>query len=233
MLKWIIIILLLGIAALCTWRGYKNGIIRGICGILAIILSLYMAGIVAKMYNSEFDGMLSPFISGIVDSSVDKVMSNDDEVVVHISDSDKKDVYKLSYAVSRQFGLVDSAASLIAEETAAECKTVNQDMCSVLSANICSKFAYIAVYCVCFIIAAIIFSVIGNVINISLLIPKLGIVEPIAGAILGLIKGIILMYAVAMFLRYLGIIIPDEIIEGSKLVFKIVNDNPVANKIGI
>lgn len=232
-MKWIIIILLLGIVALCTWRGYKDGIIRGVCGILAIIISLYLAGVVAKMYNDEFDGMLTPFISGMVDSSVDKVLSDDDEVVVHISDSEKSDVYMLSYAVSRQLGVVDNAAKLIAEETADECDSVNQNMCSVLSDKLCAKFAYIAVYCVSFIVIAIVFSVIGNIINVSLIIPKLGIIEPIAGAVIGLIRGIILMYAVAMFLRYLGIIIPDELIEGSKLVFKIVNDNPVAGKIGI
>ena len=233
MLKWIIIILLLGIVALCTWRGYKDGIIRSVCGILALIISLYAAGIVAKMYNEEFDGMLSPFISGMVDSSFDKVLYDDDEVIVHISDADKKDVYKLCYSVSRQMGLVDAAAELMAGEMAEEYGTVNQQMCSALADKLCAKLAYIAIYCISFIVIAIVFTVIGNVINVSLLIPKLGIIEPIAGAVLGLIRGIILMYAVAMFLRYLGILLPDGIIEGTKFIFKVVNDNPVAKKIGI
>ena len=41
------------------------------------------------------------------------------------------------------------------------------------------------------------------------------------------------MYAIAMFLRYLGIIIPDEMLEGTKFVFKLVNENPVANRLGV
>lgn len=233
MLKWIIIILLLGIVALCTWRGYKDGIIRSVCGILAVIISLYTAGIVAKMYNEDFDGMLSPFISGMVDSSFDKILYDDDEVIVHISDADKKDVYKLCYAVSRQMGLVENAAKLMAEETAAEYSTVNQQMRSALADKLCERFAYIAIYCVSFIVIAIVLTVIGNVINVSLLIPKLGIIEPIAGAVLGLIRGIIIMYAVAMFLRYLGILLPSGFIEGTKFILKVVNDNPVAGKVGI
>lgn len=233
MLKWIIIILLLGIVALCTWRGYKDGIIRGVCGILAMIIALYAAGIVARTYNSEFEGMLSPFIGGMVDSAVDKVLTDDKDAVVHISDAEKSDPYQVCYAVSRQLGLVDNAAKLIAEKTSAACTKVNQEMCSVLSENICTQFAFVAVFFICFIVVAIILTVIGNVINVSLLIPKLGIIEPIAGAVLGLIRGIILMYAVAMALRYLGIVLPGELFEGSKLIFKIVNNNPVARKVGI
>jgi uncharacterized membrane protein required for colicin V production len=232
MLKWIIIILLLGIVVLCTWRGYKDGIIRGVCGILAIIIALYIAGIVARTYNSEFEDMLSPFVSGMVDSAVDKVL-NDDDAVVHVTSSEKSDPYRVSYAVSRQLGLVDNAAKIIAEKTSSSYTKVNQEMCNALSDNICAQFAYVAVYFICFIIIAIVLTVIGNVINISLLIPKLGIVEPIVGAILGLIRGIILMYAVAMALRYLGIVIPGELFENSKLIFKIVNSNPVAKRVGI
>ena len=235
-MKWvptILIVVFIAIPVFCAWRGYKNGIIRGACGILAIILALFCGNIIANMYGTDFDGMLSPFVNGMVDGAENTVLTNDSEAVIQLSDSEKDDVYSVSYAIFRQLGVVENASQKMAEEIAAECTNVDQSMCDIIGANLSARFAYILVFCVAFALVAIIFAVIGNVINISFQIPILGIAEPILGIILGAIKGLIIMYAIAMFLRYFGIVIPDEILEGTEFIFKLVNENPVADKFGI
>lgn len=233
MLKFIITLVLLVIVGYCTWRGYKNGIVRGVCGIVAILLALYGAGIAANMFSEEFKGVLNPFISGMIDAAAEKVSSNAEDAVVQLSKAEKQDVYMFSYACSRQLGLVDRAAKLVAEDTAAENNVVGQLLYESLSDKLCSRFARVAVFCVAFALIAIVFAVIGNVINVSLLIPKLGVAEPVIGAVLGLIKGILLMYAVAMFLRYLGLVLPASVKEETGLLFKLINDNPVAGRVGL
>ena len=40
-MKIIIDILLLVIIALCTWNGYKRGLVGGVAGILAIVIALF------------------------------------------------------------------------------------------------------------------------------------------------------------------------------------------------
>lgn len=244
-MKLLFIVLFLGIIVYSIWRGYKNGIIRGVCGILALFLSLYGAGIVADLYGTEFDGILTPFVSGMVDTAADNLRNfdwdkydpedpeGDKPPKIHLTETEKKDVYAVSYACSRQMGLIDEAAMQMAESVAEECDVVNQSMVDTLSVKLCEKLAYVAVYCLTFAILAIAFAVIGNVINLSFLIPKLGLVEPIIGAILGLARGIILMYAVAMFLRYLGIILPDSLLVEPELLFRLVNENPVAARVGL
>ena len=42
-MRLIIDIILLVIVALCTWSGYKKGLIGGIAGILAVIIALFSA----------------------------------------------------------------------------------------------------------------------------------------------------------------------------------------------
>ncbi len=235
-MKWIptiLTVIFIAIPVFCAWRGYKNGIIRGACGILAVILALFCGNIIANMYSTDFDGMLSPFVNGMVDGAENTVLTNDDEAVVQLSDDEKDDVYSVSYAIYRQLGVVDNAAQKMAEEITAEHTNVDQSMCDTIGANLSARFSYILVFCVAFAMVAIIFAVIGNLINISFQIPILGIAEPILGIILGAVKGLIIMYAIAMFLRYFGIIIPDEALEGSKFIFKLVNENPVADKFGI
>lgn len=235
-MKWIPTILkivFIAIPVFCAWRGYKNGIIRSACGILAVLLALFCGNIVANMYSTDFDGMLSPFVHGMVESAENTIMTDDDKAVVHVSDSDKNDVYSVSYAIFRQMGVVESAAVKMAEEIAEQCPHVDQSMCDAIGDNLSARFSYIVVFCIAFALIGILFAVIGNVINISLQIPILGVAEPILGTIIGAVKGLIIMYAVAMFLRYLGILIPDEALEGTELVFKLVNENPVADKFGI
>ena len=70
----IIDIAILVILVICGWNGFKNGIIRGICGIIAVILALYGASVVSKMYSNEFTSMLKPFVGGMIDRSMAKVL---------------------------------------------------------------------------------------------------------------------------------------------------------------
>lgn len=233
MLKFIITLVLLGIVAYCAWRGYKNGIVRGVCGIIAVLLALYGAGIASDMFSEEFEGVMGPFVSGMIDSAADKVKNDDEKAVVQLSESQKADVYSFSYACARQLGLVDSAAQTLGEEVAEEYSAVNQALYEGISAKLCGRFADVAVFMVAFAILAIVFAVIGNVVNLSFLIPKLGVVEPILGAILGLIRGLMLMYTITILLRYLGIVLPDSLLSESGLLFKLVNDNPVAGRVGL
>ena len=229
MIRFIITLCLLLIVAYCTWRGYRNGIVRGVCGIVAILLALYGAGVAANMFSE----VLMPFVSGMIDGAAEKVKSNDESAVVQLSKAEKADAYMFSYACARQVGLVDRAAKLVAEETAKENNVVGQQLYEDLSDNLVGRLAHVAVFCIAFAIIAIVFGVIGNVINVSLLIPKLGVAEPVIGAVLGLLKGVLLMYAVAMFLRYLGLVMPKDLLNESGLLFKLINDNPVAGRVGL
>ena len=232
MIKWIIVLAFLGIIALCTWRGYKSGIVRSVFAILAIVISIYGASLIAGIYNEEFDGMIKPFLSGMVDTAASKVRSGED-TVVKLEDGDRENVYKMSYAVMRELGLVDSATDKIAIEVEDETKNVNQDMYNLISDKVCQRVAYVAVFYICFILIAIIFAVVGNLVNLSFEIPKAGIAEPIVGAVLGLVRGLILVYAIAMIFRYTGIFLKENVTDNFGILHAISNANPIAGIIGM
>ena len=67
-MKLILDIVLLVIVALCTWGGYKRGLIGGIAGILAIIIALFGGSLVSSAYAHEVVPALEPFVDGYVDS---------------------------------------------------------------------------------------------------------------------------------------------------------------------
>ena len=226
-IKWVPDVLFAVIIVVCAWRGYKNGIIRGICGILAIIVSLYGANIIATAYSDEFTGMAKPFVEGIVDTSVSNVLNDAKKTMITVRTSDKDD------AASRELGICDAAADKLAREMADDTSVVDQEMTELLSAKLCSKLAFAGLAAIAFILIAIVFAVIGNLINLSFQIEALGAAEPIIGTLLGIAKGIIIVLALATIFRYTGKIIPDTAVETTKILPHILNNNPVADRLGL
>lgn len=232
-MRLILDLILIAIILVSAWRGFKNGIIRGICGILAVIISLSGAGIISNAYSGEFSGMIQPFADGLIDGAVSDVLSDNKETLVTVRSSERGDVYTVCFAALREVGVAEDAAEAIAKDMAKDTDSVDQDMTAMLSEKVSDKLAYAAVVTVAFILIAIVFAVIGNLINLSFEIPGAGKVEPIAGTVLGIIKGIIIMYALATLVRYLGLALSDELLESTKLLSGVVNNNPVANKLGL
>ena len=64
---------------LCAWRGWRKGIIGGICAVLAIVVAFYGANLIASTYSAEFTGIIEPFANGIVDTMLNKVTGKSSE----------------------------------------------------------------------------------------------------------------------------------------------------------
>ena len=71
-MKAVIDIILLIIIALCTWNGYKRGLVGGIAGILAIVVALFGSSLLSSAYSHEVVPALEPFIDGYVDSQANR-----------------------------------------------------------------------------------------------------------------------------------------------------------------
>lgn len=228
-----------------AWRGFKNGFIRGIFGILAIIIAIYGANLVAKAYADDLTGMLEPFVSGVVDKAYSDVMNNDDKEDLNeeqpgavTEDTEgteggkKKSVYDVSYETLRKIGITESAARQIAEKVGGTIDAVGQQMSANLTDVLCSALAYIAIFAVVFVLIAIIFAVIGNIINLAFSIPGLESVDRIIGLALGILKGLLVVLTLALVIRYLGVLAPDKIEQTTVLKY-ILNINPLADILGI
>lgn len=234
------------IVAFSAWRGFKNGFIRGVFGILAIIIALYGANLVAKAYSGEFTGMLEPFVGGIVDSSVADVLYSDEAEGENMIDdgqtedsqsgisdeTDKTSVYDICYKTMRNIGVSEEASKRIAEKVAGELDTVSQQLASNLTEKLSAALAYIAVFGISFILIAIIFAVIGNILNLAFAIPGIETVDRLIGVVFGLFKGILIVFAIGVIVRYIGLV-SSETIENTKILNYLVNENPIANILGI
>ena len=224
----------IAIVVFCGWRGYKNGLIRGVFGIVSLAVSLFLAGVAATAYSEELEEMLSPFIGGFIDSAIVDIA--DKNIDIDISGYEKEsEVFITAYKALRHFGLPESGAARVADMVTKDSKDgeLNTGVLSNSVANrLSSILAFVAVFGIAFALLAIIFTVIGNLIGFVFSLPGLELVDIISGVLFGLAKGLIIVFALAAVVRYAGILAP-ETLEGTKILIYIVNTNPIADIIGI
>jgi uncharacterized membrane protein required for colicin V production len=257
-LKWLIDGILVLIVAFCAWRGFKNGFIRSVFGVLAVIIAIYGANLAAKAYSGEFTGMLEPFVGGIVDKAITRVTrpaGNAQESAAGESKTaadsdnkteadnvktkdaalteDKKDnVFEVSYAALRDMGVSAGASKLIADKVGGQMENVGQTMSVFLTEKLCQALAYIGVFIIAFALIAIIFAVIGNIFNLAFSIPGIETIDKIVGLVLGLFKGLLIVFVLAVALRYIGLL-PADTVEKTTVLEFLLNKNPLAGILGI
>ena len=234
----IIDVVLALIVVLFVWRGYKNGFIVSIIGVVAIIIAFAGANIVSRTFSQEFAGMLEPFVGGVVDKAVSSTLNGDrnlegEEIRFASDASDTSDIYIITYNSLRSIGISDSASDKLADTVSGHFDRGETKLSVSLTEYLCSKLAFVLVFAVTFILLAIIFAAIGNVINLAFKLPGLETLNKVLGAVFGFAKGCMILLFIACIFRYLGMVLPDNFTDDTILLKWLIDANPLANIIGI
>ena len=216
-MKAVIDILLIIIIAICTWNGYKRGLVGGVAGILAIIISLLGASIVSAAYSHEVVPALEPFVSGYLDShrNRDAILErmgygSSDLSLEDILQQDTSLRYDYAYESLSDLGLYskraeDLAADAVNIEAETGC-TMTQAIVSVL----CDTITSVGTMLVAFLLILILLVAVASIGNLSFRLPNLESVDEIGGAILGFGKGFLYCILLSWLLSFLGILIGKE-----------------------
>ncbi|MCL2080156.1 MAG: CvpA family protein [Oscillospiraceae bacterium] len=235
MTAFLIDLAVVGTVAFCAWRGYKNGLIRGIFGVVSLIVSILVANVAAEAYSNDAKAVVMPFAAGIVDSALSEVKESGSQQRPAASEHDIDDPdFGTVYTVLRQIGLPEAAAVQISRSSLELRDSGNGHLsfADVIADKLTSTFSYIAVFGIAFLLLSIIFAVVGNLIGFVFSLPGLKIVDIIAGAVLGLAKGVLIVYTLAFIIRYFGILAMGTLEKTTILKYLTVS-NPLANILGL
>ena len=220
-MKLILDIVLLVIVALCTWGGYKRGLIGGIAGILAIIIALFGGSLISSAYAHEVVPALEPFVDGYVDSQntrnalLEKMgYANSDLSVEDILAQDSSLRYDYAYECLLSVGLYPERAEELAERAVAYSDENVTGMTEAVVAVICDTATYVVGLALGFLLILIFLTAIANIGNLSFRLPNLELLDEIGGATLGFVKGLIYCILLSWLLSFFGLIIgKDTLIE--------------------
>ena len=225
---------MIGTIAFCGWRGYKSGLIRGVFGVVSLIIALMVANIAAQAYGDESKNMLQPFVSGMLDSTISDLNEDGIEYQALAHDHDLEDVdFGTAYMALRHIGLPEAAAVHVATMALEDVSDEREGYFSDLIADkLSSTISFVAVFGIAFLLIAIVFAVIGNLVGFVFSLPGLKLVDIISGSVFGVVKGAIIVYSVAVIIRYFGVLILPMLDETVVLLY-LVNNNPIANLLGL
>jgi len=227
MLRTIIDLVLLAIILLSIWRGYRNGLIAGLLAACAVLFSFFAADVLSETYSQEFTNMLEPFVSGVVDSSATEAETYFQNQGVNPS------VYDMSLKSLGKIGIMKTAAENIARQLETEVTETGHVLRAAMVDKLCSIAAYVLCYVIMFVLLIIAFGVIGNLINLAFKLPGLELVNTIMGILFGLAKGLMYAFAIAWVLRFTGLLIPEETVDQTILLKKLMEICPLTRYLGL
>lgn len=216
-MKAIIDIVLLIIIALCTWNGYKRGLVGGIAAILAIVVALFGGSLVSSAYAHEVVPALEPFVDGYIDSQktreeiLDKLgYGNSDLSLDDILEDDSSLRYDYAYECFVKVGIYEKRADLLAERAVNYAEENGCDMTTAVVAVLCDTATYVGALVVAFLLILIFLVAVGNMLNLSFRLPNMENLDEVGGAILGFANGFLYCILLSWFLSFLGAILGHE-----------------------
>ena len=224
MMRLIIDIVLLVIVALCTWGGYRRGLIGGVAGILAIVIALFGGSLLSSTYSHEVVPALQPFVDGYMSSQKtrDAVM---EEMGYGSSDLSLEDVlaqdpslrYDYAFECFRLVGFADQRADELGEWSVQTSQQTGSSMTGAVISVLCDTISYVGGLVIAFLLILILLVAIGNVGNLSFRLPNLELLDEIGGAALGFVKGIFYCVLLCWLLSFFGILIGKDTLNSTTL----------------
>ena len=216
-MKAVIDIILIIIIALCTWNGYKRGLVGGVAGILAIIISLLGASIVSAAYAHEVVPAIEPFVDGYLDSHrnrdaiLERMGYGSSELSLEdILEQDSSLRYDYAYESLKDLGLYTTRAEELATKAVACANETGCTMTKAIVSVLCDTITTVGTMLVSFLLILILLVAVASIGNLSFRLPNLESVDEVGGAILGFGKGFLYCILLCWLLSFLGIVIGKE-----------------------
>jgi len=223
-MRFIIDIVLLIMIALCTWNGYKKGLVGSIATVLVIIVALLGGSLLSSAFSHEVVPALEPFANGYIDSQtnrdavLEKLGYGDSDLSLEdILAQDSSLRYDYAYESLRNVGLYSDRAEQLAERSVVYAEENNISMTDAVISVLCDSLTYVGGFMIAFLLILILMTAIGNLINLSFRLPNMETLDEIGGAVLGFVTGFFFCVLVAWVMSFFGLLVGKETLAHTTL----------------
>ncbi len=224
--------------AYMVMRGWHNGIVHSLVGILVFVAAFAIANKLSVSYAPQFQKAIEPMITGIVDDASMKAIGqkartikdeNGEKVELPIEVPEEYDgsVYMACVLSFREIGFDRQLTERLAHEIAEDQTEVDARMREKITAKTAAVVAFVLVFvmiCALILIAA---GALINLFNLNIHFPGYELLSRIGGAAMSFFLGLLVIYGVCWILRFLGAIVPENFNSGILNLF--LKNNPLEN----
>lgn len=223
-MRLIVDILLLIIVVLCTWNGYKKGVIASVAGLLAIVIALFGGSLVSSAYSHEVVPALEPFVDGYIDSAAtrDSILdtmgyASSDLSLDDLLARDSSLRYDYAYECMRTVGFHEDRAQELANKAVDYSAANGTTMTDAVVAVLCDTITYVGGLVIGFLMILILLVAVANIFNLSFRLPNLELFDELGGAFLGFLEGIVYCVLLCWLLSFFGLVLGKETLGGTVL----------------
>lgn len=225
-------IIVIVVILVCVFSGFKKGVLLSAATVIALLISIFLGGTIARSYGPKLSEKISPYMTWITEDATDEVIA---KMTGTLESIDNSEAHRIIHDSFTTMGLSQEATDSLTEEAYQLMIGTGYDVRTSVALVFIDMLCYIAIFVVAFAIIGAILLIILNVVGSSYEMPNLKWVDWIGGPVMGLIYGFIIVMVFALLLRYGIAIIPKDwnLFTNAKLIQYFVSNNFVASMLGI
>lgn len=195
------------ILALFVWRGWKKGLLLSLCGLAVVVVSFLGAGFIADTLDSPLADAITPKLEEAIN----------EQLALHYDDLSGDSPLD---TLREQGGLFSWAADAVEDAQESAVGSAIGDLAAKAAGLLATAIAYRVIFALAFLLLFILLTVLLHALNVVARLPGLNFCNELGGGLIGLLKGVIVLYVVIACLRlFSGLITPE--VEENTYVLKI------------
>ncbi|MBQ8851687.1 MAG: CvpA family protein [Oscillibacter sp.] len=179
--------------------GWQQGFVKSLAGLIITIAALVGAAIIAGTFADPAARLVAPLIEHVVEEKVEDALSAE----TGIYDMDRLD--GSADEVLRMLGIDADARESIAEQAEATIAETGATVVSAVIQSLARSVIYGILFVLGFVALSILLNILAAAMDLLTKLPGLHIINAVSGAVLGLVKGALVVFLGIWFLRRLGV----------------------------
>lgn len=188
-----IIIAVILIAALAL--GVKRGLLAGVAGVVSVIAAFLCAPLAAEYLTPMVEGYLQPLLMKRIERKLQGQTAD-------------------SGTMLGALGFDGDSLATMMQHVAERVRQSGEDLIDAVAGSAAHSMAYAVVYLMTFLLLVVIFRLLAKALE-KIKLPGLSQIDSIAGGLLGLAEGALLVFIIVWVMRRLNLFITSEMIEQS------------------
>jgi len=211
---------------LALWQGYRKGFILTLCGFLAVFVAFFGASVISDVLAAPVADVLRPVVEQQILQVVEQqVLTADLSVIDQLSAVAPEDLNSLLSAL-QDTALFQGFAEAFRNSVDSGVIKVTGNAVQAIAHYVAVQLAETALFLVAFVTILAIWYFISHALDLAFRLPVLSTLNHWAGAVLGLVKGVVLLYIAAQLLK--GGFLPSEVVRDTHLVRFFCEVSPLA-----
>ena len=212
-------VVILAVMVLTVVLGAKAGLLKSLAGVIVVVCSAVGASFAAKLFADPVAEKLAPLLT----SRLTEKLESGGSATRTASAGE----------MLQQFGFSGKPLDSLVDQVTEQVRETGRSVVETVVGTVTHSIAYAAVFLVSFLILLLVLTLLVKGLELAAELPGLKTVNGFGGAVLGLIKGVLLVFAAVWVLRKLQLIITPELVENTVLLKFFANNSPLSLLTGL